>query len=204
MPKKHHRFYCLHGLSDVHSLGPHFLPSLEKAHVPLYCITIGSHQRFLYFKEARQPAQGSLFTKTVLFPGSVELIKMPWINSQRKSPCCTFSSLEEMKAVFYRYEAPCLKPNALVLSFLGGISHRLLQLQTTHSLFPPLPLPSCHQAFSTLPNSSLYRASVAESGNRAAFNYSYIEEFFSLETQFQGSFSLKPATLILVLLLPPS
>jgi hypothetical protein len=38
-----------------------------------------------------------------LFLGSGELIKMPKISSHRKSPCCTFSVWDEMKAIFCRW-----------------------------------------------------------------------------------------------------
>lgn len=182
------------------------LPSLEKAHLPLHCITVGSLQEFLSLKEARQPAQGSLLTETVLIPGPGALIKMPRISSQGKSPWCTLPILEEMKAAFCRYEAPCLKRLCLVLSFFWGLSLRLVLLPTTSTplaacLAPPPHGPRALQLSAQLPCTE---ASVAGVGEQAVLIICTDRSFSVLRPSFREVPALKSATLILVLLLPPS
>lgn len=118
MPKKHLRCYtptvCL-----MCSRLARTLPSLDRVRLPsplyYYWLLTGA--------SLPQRSQAACPGIAVLIPGSGVLIKMPRMGSQRKSPWCTSATLEEMKAAFCRYEAPCLKlPRFGPKPFLGSKS----------------------------------------------------------------------------------
>lgn len=146
-----------------------------------------------------------MLTETVLIPGPGALIKMPRISSQGKSPWCTLPVLEEMKAAFCRYEAPCLK---LLFGpkFFGG-TKSLISSASNHEYTArclPGPSPMRSPGSLALCSTSLYRGLRGRSRGASGFNYLYRQEFSVLRPSFREVPALKSATLILVLLLPPS
>lgn len=126
---------------NVHSLGPHCLLQREPAYLPT--MTVSSSEGFFYLRGARWPARGC-----GILAGYHRAFSCQARGSSLKSPgsiaktraCRTFSTLEEMKAVFGSCEAPCLKP-ILVINPFWGIRHRLLPLQTPSPQLPPPPHP---------------------------------------------------------------
>lgn len=118
---------------------------------------------------------------------------MPRVSSQRKSPWCTLPILEEMKAAFCEYEAPCLKLLCFGPKSFGGtkslISSASNHKYTAACWAPPPGSPSALQHSAQLPCPEASAAGVGEQAS--GFHYLYRQEFFSSETQFQGSSSFE-------------
>lgn len=133
-------------------------PSGEKAPLPPHRITFGASQG-CSLREARQPAQGCGLDQYSqrLFSAWARgsSLKRPG-STAKEEPCCPFSVLEEMKAAFCRCEVPRRKPLFWSLFFFWGISHRLLQLQTTSIRLLPCPSPRTRLLVS-IPLTSLHR-----------------------------------------------
>lgn len=162
------------------------LSSLEKTPLPPHCILSAPHggcstQR----SQAACPGMwaGSVFTKTVLFLGSGELIKTPRINSQKRSPAVP--SLSRKKERLY-FSGVRLLPQipVLVISILGDKS-QITSASNTNTPLLPCPSPrTIARLFSILPDSSMYRAAVVAAREQSGFNYSHMEEFSVLRPSF--------------------
>lgn len=128
----------------------HTLPSLEKARLLPHCITFGSSQGFFCLKEARQPAQGCRLDHCSqrLFSSWARgsSLKHPGSTAKRRAQL-HLRNLEEMKAVFCRCGALCLKSLRLGhKSFLGDKSNYFSFKPRAHCFLPPLPPSTIPQA----------------------------------------------------------
>lgn len=193
LPKKHHRFYDLHGLSDAHSLGPHCAFFRESP--PTFLLR---YYGLLYLKETRQPAQGSLLTETVLVPGSGHSWKCPG-STERKSPGTPYLSWRKWKLQFAGVRLPASNPYVLGPSLFRGLGPWLVQLQTTSTnheytrLHPgTLPPPRPSACSPALCSTSSYGGLCGRSrGARVVLIIYTDRRFFSSETQFLGSSSFE-------------